>query len=175
MHILAQSWYSTLDITSGYLYRCTRIHSAVFKNFSLILHCILYCILYISLLESWVAYFRSIFVNQYDPIVVTLILSHISKMNYNTRSTWKIPIRHKNARFDTEIHGSTKTCPVRRKNALPSMHELPLPLSNIPLPQTFFQFYSNILFSKNPWRNEKWNYIDIRLHLISLWNMQCNH
>ena len=61
-------------------------------------------------------------------------------------------VRHKKARFDSKMHGSTqkspvrqKKCPVRHKNALPSMHQLTLPLSNIPPPvrNIFFQFYSN--------------------------------
>ena len=38
-------------------------------------------------------------------------------------STQKYPV------FDTKIHGSTQKCPVRQKNVLPSMHQLPLPLS----------------------------------------------
>ena len=59
------------------------------------------------------------------------------------RLTAKCMVRHKKARFDIK-------CPVRYKKALPSMHQLTLPLSNTPLSceKYIFQFYSNILFSK---------------------------
>ena len=63
--------------------------------------------------------------------------------HYNTHSTQK-------TQFDTKIHGSTEKCPVWQKKALPSMHQLSLPLSKtaspLPLRNIFFQFYSNILF-----------------------------
>ena len=36
--------------------------------------------------------------------------------------------------LDTKVHGSTQKCPVLHKIALPSMHQLPLTLSNTPLP-----------------------------------------
>ena len=61
----------------------------------------------------------------------------------------KSPVRQQNAWFDTKKPSSTQKCPVRHKNALPSMHQMTLPLSNIPRPSCekyFFQFYSNILF-----------------------------
>ena len=57
-------------------------------------------------------------------------------------STAKCMVRHKKARFDTKMPSSTQ-------NALPSMHQWTLPLSNIPRPfceNIFFQFYFNILF-----------------------------
>ena len=43
-------------------------------------------------------------------------------------------VRHKKAWFDSKMHGSTQKCPVRHKNAIPSMHQLTLLLSNIPPP-----------------------------------------
>ena len=62
----------------------------------------------------------------------------------------KSPVRQQNAWFDTKKPGSTQKCPVRHKNALPSMHQLTLPLANIlppppPVRNIFFQFHSNIL------------------------------
>ena len=62
--------------------------------------------------------------------------------DYNTRSTQKRPVRQQNAWFDTKKSGSTQKCPVPHKNALPSMHQLTLPFSNIPPPVRifFFQF-----------------------------------
>ena len=64
----------------------------------------------------------------------------------------KYMVRHKNALIDTKIHGSTQKCPVRHKNALPSMHQLPLPLSNTPSSdKDFFQLCSNILFLRTRW------------------------
>ena len=51
---------------------------------------------------------------------------------YNTRSTQKSLVRQQNTWFDTKKSGSTQKCPVRHKNALPSMPQLTLPLSNIP-------------------------------------------
>ena len=53
-------------------------------------------------------------------------------LNYNTRPTEKSPVRQQNAWFDRKKPGSTEKCPVRQKNALPRMHQLTLPLSNIP-------------------------------------------
>ena len=40
-----------------------------------------------------------------------------------------------------------------------------------------FQFYSNILFLRTHREIifEQWNYIDIQIYLISLWNMKCNY
>ena len=53
--------------------------------------------------------------------------------------------------FDTKKPGWTQKCSVRHKNALPSIHQLTLPLSNTPLSvkNMFFQFYSNILFLRS--------------------------
>ena len=44
--------------------------------------------------------------------------------------------------------GSTQNCLVRQENALPIIHQLPLPLSNTwpPYGNYFFQFYLNISF-----------------------------
>ena len=94
-------------------------------------------------------------------------------------------IPHKKAWFDTKIPVSMqkymvwhKKCSVRQKNARPSMHQLPLSLSNIPhlplLRNIFFQFYSNTLFLRTHREiiYEKWNYIDIQIYLVSSWNMK---
>ena len=73
--------------------------------------------------------------------------------NYNNRSTQKKPVRQQNAWFDTKKPGSTQKCPVRHKNALPSMHQLTLPLLNIP-PPFLWEISFPILFQyfvfKNP-------------------------
>ena len=66
-------------------------------------------------------------------------------LHYNTRSTQKSPVRQQNAWFDTKKPGSTQKCPVRHKNALPSMHQLTLPLSNIPPPLLWEFFFSNFI------------------------------
>ena len=73
--------------------------------------------------------------------------------------------------------GWTQNYMVRHKNALPSMHPLPLPLSNIPFLWEIFicQFYLNILFLRTHGETKKWNYIDIQICLVSLWNMNCNY
>ena len=97
---------------------------------------------------------------------------------YNTRSTEKSPVRQQNAWFDRKKPGSTEKCPVRQKNALPSMHQLTLPLSNIPpsSEKYFFQFYSHIF--KEPIEKWKWNYFDMNSKLeysISFWFLKCNH
>ena len=60
------------------------------------------------------------------------------------------------------------------------MHQLPLPLSNtppFPPKNIFFNFYLNNLFFRTHRKiiYEKWNYIDIQIYLISLWNMKCNY
>ena len=90
-------------------------------------------------------------------------------INYNTHSTQKSPVRQQNAWFDTKKPGSTHKCPVRHKNALPSMHQLALLLSNIPpapsVRYMFFQSYSNILFWE-PIEKWKWNYIDMNSKLV---------
>ena len=74
-------------------------------------------------------------------------------LNYNTRPTEKSPVRQQNAWFDRKMPGSTEKCPVRQKNALPRMHQLTLPLSNIPPPpplrNIFFQFFSHIFLRTN--------------------------
>ena len=98
--------------------------------------------------------------------------------HYNTRSTEKSPVRQQNAWFDRKKPGSTEKCPVRQKNALPSMHQLTLPLSNIPpsSEKYFFQFYSHIF--KEPIEKWKWNYFDMNSKLeysISFWKLKCNH
>ena len=80
----------------------------------------------------------------------SIILSNIMAINYNTRLKQKSLVRQQNAWFDTKKPGSTQKCPVRHKNALPSLHQLTLPLWSIPPPLLweffFLQFYSNILF-----------------------------
>ena len=53
-------------------------------------------------------------------------------MYYNTRSRQKSPVRQQHAWFDTKKSDSTQQCPVRHENALPSVHQLTLLLSNIP-------------------------------------------
>ena len=60
------------------------------------------------------------------------------------------------------------------------MHQLPLSLSNthpFPPKNFFLNFYSNNLFFRTHRKiiYEKWNYIDIQIYLISLWNMKCNY
>ena len=65
----------------------------------------------------------------------------------------KSPVRQQNAWFDRKKPRSTEKCPVRQKNALPRMHQLTLPLSNIlpppPLRNIFFQFFSHIILRTN--------------------------
>ena len=74
-------------------------------------------------------------------------------IDYNTRPTQKSPVRQQNAWFDRKKPGSTEKCPIRQKNALPRMHQLTLPLSNIPPPpplrNIFFQFFSHIFLTTN--------------------------
>ena len=71
---------------------------------------------------------------------------------HNTRSTQKSPVRQQNAWFDTKMPVSTHKCPVRHKNVLSSMHQLTLPLSNIPLAvrNIFFQILFKHFVLKNP-------------------------
>ena len=82
-------------------------------------------------------FYHFIVINVIDTIVIRLVRQ-------------KSLVRHKNTRFDTKIHAATQQCKVRQKNGLTSMHQLPLPLSNTPLPFPweifFFQFHSNSLF-----------------------------
>ena len=101
-------------------------------------------------------------------------------INYNTRSTQKSPVREQNAWFDTKKPGSTQKCPARHKNALPSMHQLTLPLSNTPRPSCdkyFFPFYSNILFLRtNREMKMKLYWYDFKVvYSTSLWKLKCNH
>ena len=65
---------------------------------------------------------------------------------YNTRPTEKSPVRQQNAWFDRKKPGSTEKCPVRQKNALPRMHQLTLPLSNIPPPPSSEKYFFPIFF-----------------------------
>ena len=53
-------------------------------------------------------------------------------IHYNTRSTQKSPVWQQNTWLNTKKPGLTQKCPVRHKNALPSMHQLTFPLSNPP-------------------------------------------
>ena len=97
----------------------------------------------------------------------------------NTHSTQKSLVRHQNAWFDTKKPGSTQKCPVQHKNALPSMHQLTLPLS----PPTrhvryiFFQFYSNILFLRThrEMNENEIILIWIQIYSISLCKLKCNY
>ena len=76
-------------------------------------------------------------------------------LNYNTRLTRKSLVRHENARFNTKIHGSTQKCPVRHKNALPGIHQLPCPYQIRPfLWEISFQIFVEIFCFKEPM--EKW-------------------
>ena len=90
---------------------------------------------------SW-WWINSLLSNWWQAIIRT---KQLSITNYNTRSTQKSPVRQQNAWFDTKKPGSTQKCPVRHKNALPSMHQLTLPLSNIPRPSCEKYFFP-ILF-----------------------------
>ena len=83
-----------------------------------------------------------------NTLLVRLILN-----NYNTRLTQKSPVRQQNAWFDTKKPGSTQKCPVPHKNALPSMHQLTLPLSNIPRPSCEKYFFP-ILFQYFVFKNQ---------------------
>ena len=89
----------------------------------------------------------------YQDLTVILQQQKILFDNYNTRPTEKSPVRQQNAWFDRKKPGSTEKCPVRQKNALPRMHQLTLPLSNIPPPpplrNIFFQFFSHIFLTTN--------------------------
>ena len=61
-------------------------------------------------------------------------------------------VRHKKARFDSKMHGSTQKSPVRHNNALPSMHQLTLPLSTPPPPPVrniFSNFIPILCFLRN--------------------------
>ena len=71
-----------------------------------------------------------------------------------TRSTQKSPGRQQNAWFDTKKPGSTQKCLVRHKNALPSMHQWTLPLSNIPPPLLWEIFFFSILFQYFVFKNQ---------------------
>ena len=110
---------------------------------------------------------------------VKLIKCMLHLLHYNTRSTQKSPVREQNAWFDTKKPGSTQKCPVPHKNALPSMNQLTLRLSNIPLPLMweifFFQFYSNILFLRtNREMKMKLYWYELKIS-ISFWKLKCNH
>ena len=67
--------------------------------------------------------------------------------------------------------------PGSTQNALPSMHQLSLPLSNTPpsLWEIFFPILFKYFVSMKPMEKWKWNHIDIQIYLISLWNMKCNY
>ena len=97
-------------------------------------------------------------------------------------------VRHKKARFDSKMHGSTQQCPVRHKNArldtkMPSpactswhchYQTSPPPL----LWKIFFPILFQYFVLNNQERNEKWNYIDMNSKLvysISLSKLKCNH
>ena len=60
-------------------------------------------------------------------------------------------VQHKKSRFDNKMHGSTQKSPVRNKmpgfrhiNAIPSMHQLTLPLSNT-VPPPVRNIFSNFI------------------------------
>ena len=72
--------------------------------------------------------------------------SPYDNLYYNTRPTEKSPVRQQNAWFDRKKPGSTEKCPVRQKNALPRMHQLTLPLSNIPPPPYSEKYFFPIFF-----------------------------
>ena len=66
--------------------------------------------------------------------------------------TKKSPVRQQNAWFDTKKASSTQKCPVWHKNSLPNMHQLTLPLSNIPplLWEIFFPMLFKYFVFKKP-------------------------
>ena len=72
-------------------------------------------------------------------------------------------VQHKNAQFHTKI--PYPACISCRCHYL----TFPLPQRNI-----FFQFDLNIVFLRTH-RKLKWNYIDIEIYLISLWNIKCKY
>ena len=68
-------------------------------------------------------------------------------------------VRHKKARFDRNMHGSTPKSPVRYNNALPNMHQLTLPLSNIlPFLLKLFSIFNQTLCFKEPIHKFENNY-----------------
>ena len=95
-------------------------------------------------------------------------------------------VRHKKALFDTNMSRSTHKCVVRHQHAqfdtkCHTQHaSVAIVIIKHPHPPSFEKcFFFSVLFKyfvlKNPWRNEKCNYIDIQIYLISLWNMKCNY
>ena len=72
-------------------------------------------------------------------------------------STQKCMVQHKKAWFNTKMYGSTQKSSVRHKNAELSMHQLPLPLSNSlphPLGNNFFPILFKHFVFKIPNKSE---------------------
>ena len=90
----------------------------------------------------------SIWPNLYISSVICLIHKNILTQIITLVRHKKSQVRQQNAWFDTKMSGSTPKWVVWHKNALTSIHQLTLPLSNTPNPSrdNFFEFYSNILF-----------------------------
>ena len=88
-------------------------------------------------------------------IIVTSQYLKISQCNiqgnkyidfYTTRSTQNGRFDSKNAWFDTQMPFLTQKCSARYKNAISSMHQLTLPLSNIlPTPYSNSFSFSNFI------------------------------
>ena len=125
-------------------------------------------------------------------------------VQYNTRSTQKSLVRHKNTLFDTKMPGSTQKMPYPAcischwHHHPPPPHPTPTPAPHPPTPPTPTppptpttpppqpppptppphpptpRLLKYYVF-KNPYGTEKWNYIDIQIYLISLSRMKCNY
>ena len=110
-------------------------------------------------------------------IISYYIITYHIMFHYNTRSTRKSPVRQQNAWLDTKKPGWTQKCPVRHKNALPSMHQLTLPLSNIPPPvRNIFSNFIPILRTNREMKMKLyWYEFKISVFNITLWKLKCNH